>query len=266
VTGPAGVPSVAGIRNVLLGARDGGAADRAAAGELLRIVPSAVTAAYQNRRFLTSAVQFAALSSGLRQFIDLGCGFLATGAVHDTVLGIRPAAQVVYVDRDPAVVSQVSASLAGLPSVAAIRGDLRQPDLVLRDPAVLALTDIGEPVAIVLAAVLEYVADADDPGGIVAAFMAAVPPGSQLILSHAAAGPFTAGVAEGARAILRAANSPFVPRRREQVAGFFGGLDLVTPGVVSGATWRPGYQAADPRATTFFAGVGIKLGTAGGAQ
>jgi hypothetical protein len=73
------MPSVAGIHNVLMGSRDREPADCDAAGELLRVAPSAVTAAYQNRRFLQSAVQFLTASAGVRQFIDVGCGLLAPG-------------------------------------------------------------------------------------------------------------------------------------------------------------------------------------------
>jgi hypothetical protein len=166
---------------------------------------------------------------------------------------------VVYVDHDAAVISQLSTSLAGTPGVAAISGDLRQPGRILAHPAVLALIGAGQPVAVIMTAVLEHVADAEDPGGIVGAFTAVMPPGSQLILSHAAAGPSD----EDASSVLGAAGSPFVPRGREQIAGFFSGLELVPPGVVSGATWRPGYQATDPRPVTFYAGVGRKPGAAG---
>lgn len=46
------MPSVAGIHSVLIGSRDRGPTDRDAAGKLLKAVPSAVTGAYQNRRFV----------------------------------------------------------------------------------------------------------------------------------------------------------------------------------------------------------------------
>jgi hypothetical protein len=36
------------------------------------------------------------------------------------------------------------------------------------------------------------------------------------------------------------AESPFVLRGHAQVTGFFDGLELVAPGMVSGAAWRPG--------------------------
>jgi S-adenosyl methyltransferase len=221
-------------------------------------MPSAVTAAYQNRRFLERAVQFLAACAGIRQFIDVGCGLLAPGAVHDVALGIAPDARVAYVDHDPAVIAQLDTSLAGHPAVRAILGDVRRPGSILGHPALVSFIDTAEPVAVIMTAVLQYVADEDDPGGIVGAFMSAVPRGSQLALSHAGGDGVPEAAAECARSIFETAESPFVPRRHAQVAGFFAGLELVAPGVISGAAWRPGYQAADPRRTTFFAGLGLK--------
>jgi hypothetical protein len=148
------LPSVAGIHSVLLGGRDRGPADRDAAGGLLRVLPGAVTAACQNRRFLESAVQFMIAASGIRQFIDVGCGLLAPGSVPETALGITPDARVACVDHDPAVVREMSAALAGSPGAAAIRGDLRQPDRVLSDRALLSLVDLAEPVGVIMTAVL----------------------------------------------------------------------------------------------------------------
>jgi hypothetical protein len=250
--------SVAAIHDVLLGSRDRGQADRDAAGGLLWVLPSAVADAYQNRRFVENAVQFMVAVSGIRQFIDVGCGFLAPGSVYETALGITPDARVTCVDHDPAVIEEMSAALAGSPGAAVIRCDLRQPDRILNDPELLSLVDMTEPVGVVMTAVLEYVADEDDPGGIVRAFTSAMARGSQLALSHAAGEHIAAATAEHARRIFETAESPFVPRGQAQVTGFFDGLELIAPGVVSGSSWRPGYQAADPRKTSFFAGLGQK--------
>lgn len=247
------MPSVARIHDILLGGQGDYPADRDAAGELLRVAPCAVAAAYQNRRFLESAVLSVA-RAGIRQFIDVGCGFLAPGAVHQAV----PGSQVVYIDHDPSVIAELTASLAGYPTVLAVHGDVRRPGSILRHPALMSLIDISEPVAVILAAVLHYVADDDDPGGIVAAFKQAMATGSQLVLSHATGDYADARVVEGARRIYEATEASFVPRRHADVIGFFEGLDLMAPGVVSGAAWRPGYLATDPRRTSFYAGLATK--------
>jgi hypothetical protein len=250
--------SSAGIHDVLLGGHGRHPSDREAASELLRLFPAAVTGAFQSRRFLESAVQFTLTRAGIRQFIDIGCGFLARGAVNETARQIAPAARVVYVDREPAVISQLTAELAGDPTVATMLGDLRRPDDILSNQALLRLVDLAKPVAIILTAVLHYVASEDNPGGIVAAFTQAMAPGSQLVLSHATSDHVAATVIDGARKILEPAGASFVPRSHAEITRFFDGLDLVPPGVVNGAAWRHGYLATDPRRPIFYAGIGSK--------
>jgi hypothetical protein len=249
------MPSVAGIHSVLIGSRDRGTADRDAAGELLRATPTAVTAAYQNRRFLETAVQFLTACAGIRQFIDVGCGLPAAGAVHEVVLGIAPGARVAYVDHDPAVISELDASLAGHPSVRAMLGDVRRPGSILGHPALVSLIDMAQPVAIIMTAVLHFVADDADPGGTVATFTQAAAPGSYLVLSHAAGEHVTV---EDARRIYEMVATSFVPRGQAEIAAFFDGLEILPPGIVGGASWRPGYRAADSRGITFHAGLGRK--------
>lgn len=251
------MPSVAGIHNVLLGSRDRGPADRDAAGDLLRVAPSAVTAAYQNRRFLENAVQFVTACAGVRQFIDFGCGFLVSGAVHQVALGIAPVSRVVYVDHDPAVITELDLLLKSYSMVRVVLGDVRRPGSILAHPALVSLIDMSKPVAVILTAVLQFVADDADPGGIVAAAVEAMAPGSYLVLSHAAS-EHGATAIEDAREIYSATAASFVARGHAQVAGFFDGLEIMPPGIVNGATWRPGYLATDPRRTTFYAGLGRK--------
>jgi hypothetical protein len=250
--------SLAGIHDVLLGGRGHHLADCDTASELLRLFPAAVTAAYQNRRFLESAIDFALTRAGIRQFIDIGCGFFTSGAAHEAARRIAPTTRVVYVDRDPAVVSQLTSELAGHPSVVAILGDLRRPDDILSNQALLERVDLAKPVAIILTAVLHYVASTYNPGGIVAALTQAMAPGSQLVLSHAASEHLAVTAIDAAQRILEPAGAPFVPRSQAEITRFFDGLELVPPGVVNGAAWRPGYQATDPRRPIFYAGIGSK--------
>ena len=59
---------------------------------------------------------------------------------------------------------------------------LRDTDRILRDAA--KTLDFGQPVAIMLIAVLHCIPDSDDPHAIVRSLLAAVPPGSYVALSH----------------------------------------------------------------------------------
>jgi len=65
-----------------------------------------------------------------------------------------------------------------------VQADLRDTELILERAA--DLLDFGQPVAVMLIAVLHLIQDDEDPWGIVARLMDAVPPGSYLAISHPA--------------------------------------------------------------------------------
>jgi S-adenosyl methyltransferase len=251
-------PSIAGIYNVLLGGRGRCAADQDAAGALLQIVPGTVTAAYQNRRFLRTAVHHLATHAGIRQFIDIGCGFLMADAVHEVASALEPRTRVAYVDRDPAVVTELSTAFRDVEAVEAMLGDVRRPESILAESGLRSLIDLAEPVAIILSAVLHFVSDDDDPNGIVSAFTDAMAPDSQLVLSHSTGDQLPAAAVADSRRIFETTGTPFVPRSHDRICALFNGLDVTAPGVVDGAAWRPGSVATDPRRTIFYAGLGRK--------
>jgi hypothetical protein len=60
----------------------------------------------------------------------------------------------------------------------------RRPGAILDRAA--SLLDFGQPVAVMLLGVLHLIQDSEDPWGIVARVMAAMPPGSYLTISHPA--------------------------------------------------------------------------------
>ena len=89
-----------------------------------------------------------------------------------------------------------------------------------------------------LLGVLHLVQDAEDPWGIVARLMAAMPAGSYLTISHPAID------IHPAQSNVQRIYNENVPtqqtlRTREQVARFFAGLELVEPGLVQVHQWRP---------------------------
>ena len=122
-----GFPNVARIYDALLGGKDNYAADREAAGELLKVVPGAAAAARENRAFLGRAVRFLAGEAGIRQFLDIGTGLPAAGNVHQVAQATDPAARVVYTDFDPVVVLHANVLLADAVTVSAVNADLRYP-------------------------------------------------------------------------------------------------------------------------------------------
>lgn len=253
------VPRVASIHDALLGGKDCPAAGQQAAGELLRLVPDAVMAAYQQRRFVELATRFLARDAGIRQFVAMGISLDRPGGIYDIVQQAAPDARGLYVDSDPTIIARTQDRLTGNPHMLAIRHDLCDPDGLISHPAFQELIDPTEPVAILLAGVLHFVGDDDDPAGSVSTLTRAMAAGSYLALSHATADDLNPEVLQRVRNLYENSTAPFTPRSYADVFGFFKGLDILHPGVVAGPTWRAGWLSPDPRRTLFYAGLGQKM-------
>jgi SAM-dependent methyltransferase len=252
------VPNVARVYDVLLGGKENFAADREAAARLLEVVPGAAVAARENRAFLGRAVRFLSEEAGIGQFLDIGAGLPSARAVHEIVRGAVPTPRVVYADNDPAVVRHAASLLGGSLSAGAVRADVRQPWDLFARPTVRTLINLAEPVAILLVAVLHFVEDHDDPWAVVNCYKDLMAPGSYLVISHVTADHLPAEAARRARAVYEGASAPGVARSREQVARFFGGLDMLEPGLVEVSRWRPDVIGAPPEPALFYAGIGCK--------
>jgi SAM-dependent methyltransferase len=251
-------PNVARIHNFLLGGKDNYSEDRQVVERLLAVVPDARAAARANKRFLVRAVRFLAAEAGIGQFIDIGTGFPAAGHVHQVAHELEPRSRVVYVDNDPVVVSHARALLCRDPGVGAIEGDMRDPAGILDHPDVRAVVDLGEPVAVVLSAVLHFLPDENSPDKLVQMLKAAVAPGSYLVMSHATGeeiGPEAAGQVQE---LYAGTTAPVVLRSRAVIARFFEGLELVPPGLGDVATWRADVSPAEPGRAIVLGGVGRK--------
>src|SRR5581483_6588664 len=96
-------------------------------------------------------------------------------------------------------VSHAQALLADNRTVVAINRDLRHPDEIIGHPALQALIDLTRPVAVLLVAVLHFIADEDDPYGIVDRLKEAMPAGSYLVVSHVTADHVPLEVSYGVR-------------------------------------------------------------------
>src|SRR5205814_10390937 len=105
-------------------------------------------------------------------------------------------------------------------------------------PAVRALLDLSQPVALLVVSVLHFIADSDDPEGIVGKLGDAVAPGSYLVLSHLTPPGGQKGAA-GAPPTSRRSDLFAKPRDRTEVERVFGGFELVEPGLVPVEHWRP---------------------------
>jgi hypothetical protein len=245
-------PNPARIYDYLLGGKDHFPADRAAAEQLLALVPEARAGARENRTFLGRAVRYLAEQAGIRQFLDLGTGIPSQGNVHEVAHTVAPDAQVVYVDNDPVVHVHANALLAE-PTTAAVLADLREPERIVSHPKTRALLDFTRPVAVLLVAVLHFLEDVDDPAGIVGYLRGVMAPGSFLVVSHAT-GDFRPEVAGEVTAVYDKASAPLVLRSRAEVARLFHGFGLLPPGLVQPAAWPD--HGSGPGVGGFWAGVG----------
>ncbi|MCW2863733.1 MAG: hypothetical protein JWP48_5441, partial [Actinoallomurus sp.] len=153
-------PSVARMYDYYLGGKDNYAVDRDAVAKVAEVLPEVRQVARENRAFLRRAVRYMA-RQGIRQFIDIGSGLPTAGNTHEIAQEIIPGARVVYVDNDPVVLAHARDMLHGLPGTMITNHDLRDPRSIISDPRVRAILDFDEPVAVLLIAVLHFVADAE---------------------------------------------------------------------------------------------------------
>ncbi|MEV4846636.1 SAM-dependent methyltransferase [Micromonospora matsumotoense] len=228
--------------NYWLGGKDNFQADRDSGDAMAAAFPTIRTAALENRRFLQRAVAHLAREAGVRQFLDIGTGIPTANNTHEVAQAIAPDARVVYVDNDPIVLAHARALLtsAAEGATAYIDADLRDPEKILHHPDLRRTLDLGQPVALMLVAILHFVGEAEDPYGVVRRLLAELPPGSYLAASHATYDQLPPDVAEAARVATRDGNPPggINLRSRDDFARFFDGLEVVEPGVVSVAQWR----------------------------
>ncbi len=232
--------------NYWLGGKDNFAVDRESGDAVAAAFPTVRTGALENRGFLRRAVTFLAGEAGIRQFLDLGTGLPSADNTHEVAQRLAPQSRVVYADNDPLVMVHARALLTNASDAGVtdyIEADLREPDKILREAA--RTLDFRRPVALMLVAVMHFVGDSDDPYGVVARLVDALPSGSYLVISHVTGEYF--GEKEMAD-IAAGRYGPFFPRTREQILRFFDGLELLPPGIVSAAEWRAENEP-EPRPT-----------------
>jgi hypothetical protein len=242
-------PHAARVYDYFLGGTNNFTVDREAAAEVLRNSPSVRTAARENRAFLGRAVRYLAAEAGIRQFLDIGAGLPATASVHSVAQAVAPSTRVVYVDNDPLVLAHARALLASAPEgrIGYIQADLRDPAAILSDPVTRGVLDFGQPIGLVMVAILHFIQDADNPEQVLATLLDALPPGSYLAASHLTTEHDPAATTAGQRAMQRAG----IAMRKRDSGEFarlaFRDLELVPPGVVLVSEWRP--DVAGPRPT-----------------
>ncbi|MEU8363094.1 SAM-dependent methyltransferase [Nonomuraea sp. NPDC048882] len=235
------IPHPARIYDFLLGGKDNFASDREAAKGLIELSPGTREGVRAHRAFVSRAVRYLAAEAGITQFLDIGTGLPTQDPTHVIAQRAVPETRVAYVDNDPIVLVHGRALLTGDPAGATemIEADLRQPQKILSDPAVREVLDFTRPVAVILAGILHFVTDDEDPYGVVEQLKAAVPSGSHLLLSHITMDFADNLSREEFTKPYDNSSAPMVPRSHDETLRFFEGWDLLDPGLVEVVTWRP---------------------------
>ena len=250
------VPTSARVWNYWVGGKDNFAADREAGEQILEAMPTLRMIAQMSRRFLIDVVHDLAAERGIRQFLDIGTGLPTADNTHDVAQRAAPDARIVYADYDPVVLTHAKALLTSTPEGKTdyIQADVRDPEAILS--AARRTLDFSEPVAVILIFVMHFVPDAEGPHDVVRRLMEPLPPGSYLVMAHAASDIAADFMAAGADAYNNRVSAQITPRDRAGVSRFFDGLEMIGPGVVPLAQWL---GASGDCGLQAYCGVGRKL-------
>jgi hypothetical protein len=250
-------PHSARVWNYWLGGKDNYQADREAGDEFLAIYPGQRDKARACRYFLLRAVRYLVVEAGVRQFLDIGTGLPTANNTHEVAQREAAESRIVYVDNDPLVLAHARALLTSTPEGITnyIDADLHDPEAIMAEAG--KTLDFGKPIALLLIGVLGHIQDHDEARSIVSRLLGALPTGSYLVQCD---GDDTSPAYVAALERYRDSGGvPYNVRSREQITGFYQGLELVEPGVVPIQLWRPEPNLfGEPPDVAEFGGVGRK--------
>ena len=244
------VAHAARVYDYLLGGKANFKVDREAAAITYAAWPGGIDAVRadvrEHRAALGRVVRYFARDAGITQFLDIGTGIPKENNVHEVAQAEEPDARIVYVDRDPIVLAHAHQLLRGTRegAISYIYGDLHDPQPIMREAA--KTLDLSRPTAVMLFGILHFFSDADDPRGLIGQLLAPLPAGSGLALSHLASDLHPEEMAETFNRLNARMAETVTLRSHDEVAALLTGLDVVEPGVVQTAHWRPDPGAATP--------------------
>ena len=138
-----------------------------------------------------------------------------------------------------------------------IDADVRDPESILRQAA--RTLDFGQPVAIMMLGIVNFIIDTAQAQQIVRRLVGGVAPGSYLVISHPTTEVDAAPMTEAVRFWNQQGSAQMTLRTREELLRLFDGMELVEPGVVTCSRWRPDVmEIGDIIDVTHFGGVARK--------
>lgn len=252
-------PHPARVYDWFLGGKDNYPVDEELGRRIAAMQGDAPRHARANRRFMERATRAVVRETGIRQFLDVGSGIPTEPNLHQIAQSVVPDARVVYVDNDPIVLAHAAALLRGTPEGVTeyLQADAREPERILERAA--SVLDLDRPVALSLIALLHFIADEDGAHELVDTLVGALAPGSCLVLSAMTADFDPENVNRGIAAYT-ASGVTLVARSHAEMGGFFEGLELLEPGIVSLSDWRPADEETGENEgpVSLYGGVGLK--------
>ena len=230
-------PHAARVYDYLLGGKDNFAADRAVGDQIIARLPEVQVGVQAQRAVLNRVVRYLVGEAGVRQLLDIGSGLPTSDNVHEIAQRTGPGTRVVYVDNDPVVLAHARAILSDQAATFAERGDLLDPASIVASPAVREHLDWTKPIGLLLCGIVHYVLDEENPEGLIADLVAALPPGSYVFIHHLLDTGDSAAAELQAQMLNGLGRVKF--RTLEEVRRLFGDLELMPPGLVPVAEWRP---------------------------
>ncbi|GAA4236428.1 SAM-dependent methyltransferase [Actinomadura meridiana] len=249
------VPQSARIWNYWLGGTDNYEIDRVAGDQYVSLYPGIVPLARAGRYFMDRAIRFLIHERGIRQFMDCGTGLPTVDNTHEMAQRAAPEAKVVYVDNDPLVLAHARALMTGTPEgrTAYIDCDLHDPVTILSRAS--EILDLSSPVALLLVNVMGHIVDPVEARRVASGLLDGLPSGSYLILDDCTDDNEAFNNAQ--RAYDDTGAIPFRLRSREFLSGYFEGLEVEAPGLVTANEWRPDV-GVEPEMLPTLCGVGRK--------
>jgi hypothetical protein len=247
-------PHSARVWNYWLGGKDNFGPDRELGDHVAAVFPDIVDIARASRHFLARAVRYLSTDAGITQFLDIGTGLPTAENTHEVAQRINPRARIVYVDNDPLVLVHARALLTSHPDgiTEYLDADVRDVDTILVRAA--RTLDLTKPVALMMLGILGNIEDYDEARAIVTRFTAALPSGSYLVVNDGT-NVINSQARNQATRMSIEAGTPYIARHPDQIAGYFIGLQLIEPGVVSTTRWRPEPSQVGPDAVDVYCGI-----------
>ncbi|MEW2434312.1 SAM-dependent methyltransferase [Streptomyces caniferus] len=242
--GWASTPAEPRVYDYLLGGEDNFSEDRALGDALVSAADWLPRAAQINRMYGALTVAHLA-RSGIRQFLDLGCGyptpaFLDMPDPHEAAVRIRPDALFLHVDQDPVVATHAAALLSGPHGEHGVLcADIRKIGDVLDAPEALKL-DRDQPMAFLLHDVLTWITDDGEAHQLLADIRMLAPAGSAISITHATA-DMRPDEAQAVVALYAEHGLAFRPRSYAEIHALLDPWPLEGPGLLPTGRWH-----ADP--------------------